>query len=130
MPPIKILIIEDNAEVLKFLYHFLQAQGYELCTSPSAELVEMLCGKFHPAILLTDVTLPGVSGTTLARKMMAEDPQLKVLLITGYPTNRDVDSENLRHMRPDAYRFMQKPFKPEELLHALKQLMGTDTASA
>lgn len=64
-------------------------------------------------LLLTDVALPGLSGCDLAIALRAEDPALRVLLISGY-TGAELLQFYGVHLR-DAH-FVQKPFRPEELL--------------
>ncbi|WP_295488501.1 sigma-54 dependent transcriptional regulator [Accumulibacter sp.] len=71
----------------------------------------------QPVVLVTDVRLPGIDGIELLRRVVAIDPDLPVILVTGHgDVSMAVDA-----MRAGAYDFIEKPFAPEQLVDVVRR---------
>jgi CheY-like chemotaxis protein len=107
---------EDSRETFRFM---LKALGYRVIEARDAEEATEI-GRGHPDridILLTDVMLPGLRGGELADRLAQADPQLRIVLMSGYP------AESLAVKgRP----FLQKPFTLEEVAAAIEQASGRE----
>ena len=67
-------------------------------------------------LLLTDVMMPGMSGPQLAERLAGERPGLRVLFMSGYQRSSDSGES----MLPNGARLVEKPFKPDGLLHSVR----------
>ncbi|GAB2840867.1 hypothetical protein GCM10027277_04800 [Pseudoduganella ginsengisoli] len=106
-----VLVVDDNKAVADGSRALLEQLGYQVATAESAdEALEMLVsGKFKPAIVLSDIVMPGsMDGIGLARQLRARYPRIRVLLATGF--SRD-DSEALQA----EFHILSKPYSMREL---------------
>jgi DNA-binding NtrC family response regulator len=70
-------------------------------------------------LLITDVVMPKLGGTALAERLRAAQPTLKVLFLSGYATDEDIQERILR----DEFRFLQKPFTPRALARKVREAL-------
>jgi hypothetical protein len=113
-----ILVVEDEAPLLKLMHHILESYGYKVLESSNGkdalEIWELHKTKID--LLLTDLILPdGMAGPELAKILQAAKPGLKVLYTSGYNTER------LAKEFPPGVRvnFVQKPFHVRKLAEAV-----------
>lgn len=117
----RILLVEDEDCVRKIVRLSLEKHGCLVteCASPDAALatVESL-----PDIdlLVTDVVMPNMRGTDLARALQDVIPHLKVLYMSGYAD----ESIGLKHALRPCDDFLQKPFSPTELVKRVRKLLA------
>jgi CheY-like chemotaxis protein len=120
-----ILLVEDNAEVLKAIRTTLLKSGYWVLSATSGDAAMKIFND-EPVIdlLLTDIVMPGeLQGTTLARATRDLRPDLPVIFMSGYAREATVHGNGLR---PEDIRLM-KPVRREELLSAIsKALLSGD----
>jgi two-component system, cell cycle sensor histidine kinase and response regulator CckA len=116
-----ILVVEDEDSVRRVIVGILRRGGYEVHQVPSAscalELVDQRAGKID--LLLTDVVMPGTSGTELARTLSARLPALRVLCMSGY-TEHAVFSGGILKAN---FAFIQKPILPDALLRKVREVL-------
>jgi PAS domain S-box-containing protein len=114
-----VLIVEDDSAVRQVTARALIEGGYRVLEAETgAQALELMAGKGNrPAIVLTDVVMPGMSGPELAAAVTRMAPGTPVLFTSGYP-----DGEILRRglLEPGA-AFLQKPFSPDALLQAVRE---------
>lgn len=113
----RILIVEDEPFALEALIELLEAEGLLVtgCSSAAGARHALAAERFE--ILLTDVVMPGDSGAQLARDACRDDPQLKVVLMSGYvPADAELEGH---------WIFIKKPIDCAALLATLKQLLDT-----
>jgi DNA-binding NtrC family response regulator len=117
-----ILVVDDDAEVLKFVSGFL-ARNYTVLTASSGagglQQSKDYKGELH--LLLSDFQMPGMSGVDLATKITVDRPQLQVLLMSGFPEGMLVLNEG--------WHFLAKPFIPSQLLALIVGLISPDRVS-
>ena len=114
--PSRILIVDDEEPIRKFVDRVLSGAGYQ--TALAADGVEALqvatkLGAFD--FLVTDLMMPQMNGQDLARRLLQDQPQLKVLYVTGH-------SDRLfknRVMLGENEAFLDKPFSVDGLREAL-----------
>ncbi|MBA2290928.1 MAG: PAS domain S-box protein [Gemmatimonadales bacterium] len=113
-----ILVVEDEASVRSVIRRTLERHGYRVVERPDAEsallLVEQMAGQLD--LILTDVIMPGLSGTQLAARVLARHPTMRVMLMSGY------SEEAVLHqgVLSPGIRLLQKPFVPEVLLREVR----------
>jgi PAS domain S-box-containing protein len=124
----RILVVEDEPQVLHFVSAQLTSLGYDVtAVSAGDEALELIETDPTFDLLLTDVVLPrGISGVEVAKRARAIRPELKVLLTSGYP-----EEVFAQHGRPDeGTPLLPKPYRRKELAAALRGLLqGRDAPS-
>jgi len=114
MAPKKILVVEDEPEILEFLGFALTSLGHQVNEAGSAEaaLAQQQQTQTEYDLLVTDVMLPGKNGRVLAEELTHRLPHLKVLYISGYSGDVLADQGVLT----SGVNFLQKPFTLDELI--------------
>jgi two-component system alkaline phosphatase synthesis response regulator PhoP len=116
----KILVVEDDPNVNRFLRYLLEKHGYEIeVATDGPESLEKV-KKLKPRLVLLDIRLPGVSGLEVCRAIKA-DPELKstyVIMLTASVS--DLDRE--KGLIAGADEYMTKPFHIKELVERLQEL--------
>ena len=105
----RILYVEDNPELRETIAMLMDGDGRTVTSCASAEEALELDAQQNFDVLVSDVGLPGISGTDLARKLLAQDPQRWVVLCSGYELG-----SYPRDWGPNV-RTLLKPFEVEDL---------------
>ncbi|MCD4741670.1 MAG: response regulator [Desulfobacteraceae bacterium] len=113
----KILIIDDEKDIVKFLSMSLKIDGYETVTAYNGKQGIEVFKKEQPDIVLTDIKMPEMDGLEVLRQIKMIDPETEVILITGHG---DIDS-TIAALQRGASDFINKPVKDEALAIALKR---------
>lgn len=123
--PVTILLVEDEEFVRQVTSEVLRSAGYHVMTARNAAEAEAAFRRAGDQVnlLLTDVVLPGESGCSLSMKLRRLNPQLKVLLVTGY-------AEQLVLQQSDQERCLAKPFSRGVLLESVRQLLDSGSFEA
>ena len=113
----KILIIDDDPVVVKYLENLFQDNGYETCSASSSMEGLELVRRERPDLISLDLEMPGEWGPRFYRKLRM-DKQLKetpIVVVSG------IDGD---HAIKDAVAFVAKPFDPDKLLGIVKRTIG------
>jgi DNA-binding NtrC family response regulator len=113
----KILIVDDDKDLLKTLTGILETEGYEVNTAETGkEAIDKSKDQFYNLALL-DIKLPDIEGTELLKLIDGHLPPTVKVIVTGYPSMENaIRSVNLK---ADAY--IVKPIKAQELLKTIKE---------
>ena len=111
----RILYVEDNRELRETIGMLMEAEGRTVTSCATAEEALKLDAQQGFDLLVSDVSLPGMSGTELARQLLSRDPGRRVVLCSGYPLGGYTEAWG-----PNV-RTLLKPFELEEL----EQLLGS-----
>jgi PAS domain S-box-containing protein len=120
----RILVVEDEPSVLRFVTSQLISLGYEVAAvSTGPDALDLLGRDRDFDLLFTDVVMPkGISGIELARRARQLKPALKVLLTSGY--SEDVFEQ---HGRPEeGTLLLRKPYRRKELAETVLKVLGRD----
>ncbi len=112
-----ILIVDDDLFIVDYLSKLLEGFGYKLITSDNASTALEILMQEEVDVVLTDIRMPGISGLRLLDKIYQLNPDIPVILMTGYA---DIDYA-IEALQKGAYDFIQKPFKSEILLNAISK---------
>lgn len=117
----QVLLVEDQPALRRMMLRTLRRAGYEVIEARSAEEALSLCDERFEELdaVLTDVMLPGLSGTELVSRLRVEQPELPALLTSGYVSEEYGFTIN----RDTQTAFMPKPFTGKQLLARLKALL-------
>jgi PAS domain S-box-containing protein len=120
----RILIVEDEPSVLRLATTMLQGFGYAVlgALAPGEALSLPAIGEKRGVdLLITDVVLPGMNGTELARRMQACSPDLRVLFISGY-----ADEMTFREgVLTTGNAFLPKPFTTNMLVKKVREVLDS-----
>ena len=84
--PARILLVEDEENCVRALKYFLTESGYQVAAALRAQEAIELAADFQPDVLLTDLFLADTEGgAEVARALLADDPDLRVIVISGLP---------------------------------------------
>lgn len=113
----RILLVDDEAQLLDLLKRYLERLGYQVdaCLTPEEALQSFDAEPGRYALVLTDLTLPGMPGDQMIERMRARDPKLRAIIASGYP------------YEPKTKRtgFLQKPFLPGMLAEQIAAMLKT-----
>lgn len=123
-----IVLVEDEASLASMIRRALEEGGYRVIAASSpVEMMQMESAKWAAAaLLITDVVMPRMKGPELAEKLRAIRPGMKVLFISGYPGDADLD-ETLS--RPGT-AYLEKPFTLDALLRRVRSHLGAPAPTA
>ncbi len=112
----RILYVEDNPLLRESIGELMEQDGREivLCANGEEALAACHAGRFD--LVVTDVNLPGISGTELARRLLAQDASRWIAICSGY-----VFGEALGVLGPNV-RALEKPFEIEDLESLIEEV--------
>lgn len=112
---LRVLVVEDNADAQYLVCEMLRVFGHEADGVGHAEGALPLLDGAAYQVLLSDVSLPGMSGVELARLALRRQPSLQVVFASGY------GDALLRHVE-FPYQSLQKPFEIDQLQALLARI--------
>jgi two-component system cell cycle sensor histidine kinase/response regulator CckA len=120
-----ILVVDDEPMALKLVQSILEKRGFQVLasTSPKQALKLFVAERDRIELLISDIVMPEMDGTKLASRIVALNPELPVLFMSGFVTENEVaDTSALPQ-----FAFIRKPFRPATLVQAVqKMLTGAD----
>ena len=113
----RILVVDDDLNVLKSLRVVLQLEGYHVDSAETAaEALEKYETNFYNLALL-DIRLPDMEGTELLTRMHRDKPQMMKIMITGYPSQENA----VKALNRGADAYILKPVEAEDLAKVAKE---------
>jgi two-component system response regulator MprA len=121
----RVLIVDDDAGVRRMLARTLEAAGYAVAvaTDGGAALVEI--ERAAPDLILLDITMPGMDGLGVTRRLRGKGDAVPVLLLTA----RDGVADRVAGLDAGADDYLVKPFATDELLARVRALLRRGHAS-
>jgi two-component system, cell cycle response regulator CpdR len=115
----KILVAEDEKAVSAFVARALQHRGHEVTTvADGSEALGALAGE-HFDLLLTDIVMPNLDGIALALKASKDHPEMRILLMTGFASER----QRAHNLEALIHRVIEKPFTLEQICLAVEEAL-------
>ena len=117
-----VLVAEDDTSVRDFLRVVLERMGYRCETAPSAEeaLAKFQVKPTAYAVLLSDLSMPGMSGIELSRAVHLARPELPVIIMTGYLSADEIDLDQIGR----DFNLLRKPCSAEALSDMIHLVLG------
>ena len=116
-----VLVVDDEDGIRNALTRFLTRVGYQVSAAANATQALAQLEADHPQAMLCDIRMPETSGVELLPKMLAQDPDLAVIMLTAIDEPRTA----IECLKLGAYDYLIKPVDLEELelslQHALRQ---------
>ncbi len=117
-----VLLVDDEAGIRRLGQVVLQEEGYDVLVAPDGEVAVETGTQYKGVIhlLVTDVVMPGMSGSQVATRLTALRPGLKVLYMSGYAGDADAGQGMLGPGTP----FLPKPFTPDDLVSKVREVLA------
>ncbi len=125
--PDRILVVDDDEGICRYVGAVLKGAGYEVLYANSGEAALRICDQ-DPSIklILADVLMPNLGGRQLASHIGSSHPQIKVILMSGYPNLSGLlngIASRTEKIRSEC-NFIRKPFSPSELTHKVREILS------
>jgi two-component system, NtrC family, response regulator HydG len=116
----KLLIVDDELSVRDSLGKWFHEEGYEVATAESANEALTRLAEQRWDVALVDIKMRGTDGIELQRRMHEIDPELMVIMMTGYASVETA----VAALKNGAYDYVTKPLDPDEISHLIKKAVG------
>jgi len=123
----KILIVDDERDIVKALTIRLRGAGYDVVTAFDGAQAIFVAHKEKPDVILLDIRMPAGDGFSVAEKLRDSTHTLSIpiIFLSGSP---EKDAQE-RAMELGSRFFIKKPYDPEELLDAIRRVLEKDFTS-
>ena len=120
-----ILLVDDDAELLKALAKVLEKDGYSVVAMPDANSAvrHVNTTKQRFDLVITDISMPGMSGTSLLTAFKTAFPNVPVIVITAFADW----GQYMNALREGAFEYLYKPVEKTELLAAVHRALANDS---
>jgi len=127
-----ILVVDDQEQLRKMVVRVLRSRGYKVLQAANgADALIRAEGHSAPIhLLLTDVVMPGISGSQLAEKMKALRPAMQIVFMSGYSAAGYSEHASLDRKILDSGVYLAKPFAPDALLLKVRGLLARRAPAA
>ena len=122
----RLLVVDDDADMLRLLSMRLNAAGYRVNTAASAEAALAQLQIERPQLVLSDVRLPGQDGLALFDEIRLKHPSLPVILLTAHGTIPDAVEATARGV----FSYLTKPYDSKDLLDKIAQALALNAPVA
>lgn len=117
----KILIIDDEKDLLILLKKYLTQKGYSITTCDNGKDGIAAYKKRRFDIVITDIRMPGINGVEVIKTIEKMDDKAKFLIITGYSITGEIT--DLINTSKKVHGYIFKPFKLEHLEERIKEIL-------
>ncbi len=117
----KILLVDDEPDILEFLKYNLQKEGFEIYTSSNGREAIQLAEKIQPHLILLDVMMPGMDGIETCDEIRS-NPKIKNILV-AFLTARGEDYSQIAGFEAGGDDYITKPIKPKVLVSRIKAIL-------
>ncbi|WP_322002649.1 HD domain-containing phosphohydrolase [Marinobacter alexandrii] len=121
LPSAKLLLVDDEDNILRSLQRVLRKEPYELTTATSGDQAIGLMEEQGFDLVISDARMPGMDGPTLLATIKKKDPSCIRILLTGYA---DIDSTVKAINDGQIYRYISKPWNDNELRLIIRQALA------
>ncbi len=118
----KILVVDDEEDILKILDTILADAGFEVATYNTGRNVQDKITEFMPDLVLLDIMLPGMDGMSI-KEQLNSDPQLSSIPVIFLTAKKETD-DVVKGLDLGADDYVTKPFNGEELVARIKAILG------
>ena len=122
MSQARVMIVDDEPDLLKALGLRLKAAGYEVLVAADGIRAMQMALRDQPSVIILDIGMPGGDGHTIARRLKASIRTMTIPII--FLTARKSPEDLNKAKEAGAAAYLLKPFKPEELLSAIEKALS------
>jgi len=115
----KILVADDEKNILRIIQFNLEKSGYEVFTAVDGEEALEIINRKRPDLAILDIMMPKINGFDLCKKVKSSDKEINIILLSA--KGQEVDKKRGKDAGADLY--MTKPFSPRLLLSNINKLL-------
>lgn len=119
----RILVVDDNLDILHFMQAALETAGYEVQTAAEGAQALVLLAQRHAGLLITDIFMPGRDGIETLRDCRIRFPETRIIVMSG-GGGRQLDYLPAAELI-GADATLRKPFAVEQLLDTVQKVLGS-----
>ena len=117
----QVILAEDEAQLRALIAEMLTSKGVQVCEAADGlEALKLLRANPGASLLLSDVVMPKMNGYELVEASLKMRPELKVLMMTAYPTDRPPPSA----LKAREIRTLIKPFDPDRMCDLVVDMLA------
>lgn len=116
-----ILLVDDEVDFITTLAERLELRGVDARVVHDGESALKAVSDNVPQVMVLDVMMPGMKGIDVLRRVKAEHPDVRVILLTGQGKTRD----GIEGMHHGAFAYLTKPLDLEELLRTISEAISS-----
>jgi UDP-3-O-[3-hydroxymyristoyl] N-acetylglucosamine deacetylase len=121
-----VLVVDDEERIRSSLRGILSDEGFRVLDTGDAPTVMALIAREHPELVLLDVWMPELDGIELLRRIKAEQPYTRVIMISGHANIQNAVAAT----RLGAADFIEKPFSVAGLLASIERVLSGETGGS
>src|SRR5215203_6319954 len=118
-PPYRVLVVDDEPNILDVLSMALRFHGFEIETAASGEQAVAAAAAFKPQLMILDVMLPDMEGFEVARRLRGRAAGIPIIFLTA----RDATEDKVRGLTLGGDDYVTKPFSLEELVARIRTVL-------
>lgn len=118
----RLLVVDDEAKLLRAVAVTLREEGYEVTTARSGAEALVSINAGVPDLIISDIRMPGMDGYKLARALRS-NPRTELIPVI-FLTAKGERKDRLQGLRAGVDAYLVKPFDPEELLAVVSNILG------
>ena len=118
----KIVVVDDSPAELQLIEHYLKSANHTVVSYPSSEKLEDKLVADQPDLIVMDIIMPGRNGFQACRDLKNDDRFKKIPIILC--SSKGQESDKFWGTQQGANGYVVKPFKPEDLLAAVKKVLN------
>ncbi len=112
---LKVLVVDDEESLQFTLKELIAMEGHEVRTCGTGREALRVASEWHPAVVITDYSMPGMNGIELLERLRATDPDMFVIMMTAYGSEEIA----VEAMKKGAFDYFVKPFSNKDLLRRI-----------
>ncbi len=122
----KVLIIDDEADMIEYLETFLQDVGFTTVSAPDAIKGADLAQQENPDVITLDISMPEKSGGKFLRELQENEitANIPVIIVTGVQVDYKKFIHSRKHVNPPA-GYVQKPIDRDKMVETLREVFST-----
>lgn len=117
---IRILIVDDEREICLLLARLMQNEGLEALQAYDGETAVKLVRVEEPEVMLVDISMPGLNGLEVLKRVKELDPDLPVVMITAHAEIQGA----VKAMKAGAHDYLAKPFNHNEVIRVVRRALA------
>jgi CheY-like chemotaxis protein len=117
----KIIVIDDEALIAETVVEILKSEGFDAISVPSGDLAVEMAKTMRPAVVLSDVMMPGLNGIETGIRIREIVPSCKIILFSGQAATGNLLEEARRSGH--VFEILAKPIKPDYLVSVIRANM-------
>jgi two-component system OmpR family response regulator len=118
-PEARLLVVEDDANIVELLAASLRYAGFEVATARDGQQALTAARELRPDLMVLDVMLPGIDGFEVARRLGSEDIRCPLLFLTA----RDATADKITGLTIGGDDYVTKPFSLDEVIARIRAIL-------